>query len=210
MPETIAIAELSLDPANARRHGPKNIDAVVASLRRFGQQTPIVIDENNVIRKGNGTVEAAKKLGWADIEFVRTDLTGSEATAYAIADNRTSELADWDDEMLHAQLAALANEDIDLIAAAGFDASDIAAMLANLDPGSIVDDPDGEWVDMPEFHNEDKTSFQSIHLHFKDQATVDEFAKLIDQTISDKTRSLWYPKAEIGHTADKRYEGTPE
>lgn len=102
--ETVDIAGLSLDPANARKHGPRNVEAIKASLRRFGQQRPIVVDSGNVVRAGNGTLKAAKELGWTQIQIVRSDLPPSELTAYAIADNRTAELAEWDDEVLKLQL----------------------------------------------------------------------------------------------------------
>ena len=114
------ILDLSSDPANVRTHDDRNIDAIAASLRRFGQQKPIVVDANGVVRAGNGTLEAAKRLGWESIEVVRSDLAGSEATAYAIADNRTAELAGWDETALAAQLGALKAEDAELLAGAGF------------------------------------------------------------------------------------------
>lgn len=70
--ETIACADLHLDPANVRKHPERNIAGIKASLARFGQVKPIVIDENNVVRAGNGTLEAARGLGWATIQCVRT------------------------------------------------------------------------------------------------------------------------------------------
>ena len=51
------------DPANARRHDERNVDAIKGSLARFGQQKPLVVDQANVIRAGNGTYGAAKALG---------------------------------------------------------------------------------------------------------------------------------------------------
>ena len=62
--ESARISALTLDPCNARRHGAQNIEAVKSSLRRFGQQKPIVVDEDGVIVAGNGTVAAARELGW--------------------------------------------------------------------------------------------------------------------------------------------------
>jgi ParB-like chromosome segregation protein Spo0J len=126
-----SIAELSNDPANARKHDDRNIESIVASLRRFGQQKPIVIDMNNIVRAGNGTLEAARRLGWDSIECVKTNLKGSDAIAYAIADNRTSELAEWDSEVLAAQLNGLLVDDEELANAAGFTAEEIEAMLEN-------------------------------------------------------------------------------
>jgi len=116
------MADLVCDPANVRRHDDKNMTAIKQSLQRFGQQKPIVIDSQNVIRAGNGTFAAAQALGWTHISVVRTDLAGADAVAYAIADNRTAELAAWDHEALIAQLGGL---DASLTAAAGFSGEDI-------------------------------------------------------------------------------------
>jgi DNA modification methylase len=132
-----SIAELSNDPANARKHDDRNIESIVASLRRFGQQKPIVIDMNNIVRAGNGTLEAARRLGWDSIDCVKTDLKGSDAIAYAIADNRTAELAKWDDDILAAQLNGLLADDEELANAAGFTAEEIEGML-----NDVVDDPE--------------------------------------------------------------------
>jgi ParB-like chromosome segregation protein Spo0J len=127
--ETVKVADLSNDPANARKHGEKNIATIVASLRRFGMQKPIVVDSSGVVRAGNGTLEAARQLGWDTIEIQRTELTSSDAIAYAIADNRTSELAEWDDGILAAQLQGLLTEDEELLDAAGFDEDELAKLL---------------------------------------------------------------------------------
>jgi ParB-like chromosome segregation protein Spo0J len=136
---TMKVSDLSQDPANARKHDDRNIDSIIASLRRFGQQKPIVVDASNVVRAGNGTLEAAKRLGWDSIECVKTSLKGSDAIAYAIADNRTAELAEWDSDILAAQLSGLLTDDEALANAAGFSAEEIEAMLANFEPGTEDD-----------------------------------------------------------------------
>ena len=109
--ETVQLQDLHGDPANARLHSTKNIEAIKSSLARFGQQKPIVIDADNIVRAGNGTLEAARDLGWPDIKVVRSDLIGPEMTAFAIADNRSAELAGWDYEVLGQVLGALKAED---------------------------------------------------------------------------------------------------
>ncbi len=128
--EKVAITKLSADPGNVRKHGARNLEAIKASLRRFGQQKPIVVDANNVVRAGNGTLAAAVELGWKEIAIVRTQLADADAVAYAIADNRTAELAEWDGEALSAQLAAM---DAQLQDAAGFADGELAKMLGNLE-----------------------------------------------------------------------------
>jgi ParB-like chromosome segregation protein Spo0J len=137
----IKVADLSADPANARKHDEKNVDSIIASLRRFGQQKPIVIDASKVVRAGSGTLEAAKRIGWETIECVETNLKGSDAIAYAIADNRTAELAEWDDDVLAAQLNGLLADDPDLLLAAGFSDEELQEMLlaADFEPGTEDD-----------------------------------------------------------------------
>jgi ParB-like chromosome segregation protein Spo0J len=135
--ERIPIDSVQFDPANVRKHGEKNLATIKASLARFGQQKPIVVDANGVVRAGNGTLAAAKALGWKEIAVVRSTLAGSEATAYAIADNRTAELAEWDEDALAQTLAALQIEDEDLAISTGFDAKEIDALLA---PDEMTED----------------------------------------------------------------------
>lgn len=137
--ELVPTASLILDPANARKHSKKNLEAIKGSLARFGQQKPIVVSQDNVVIAGNGTLEAARALGWADIEVMRSSLTGSDITAYAIADNRSAELAEWDLDILPGALKAL-GEEFDL-GEIGFDAKDLSRIIATeLEPGQIPDD----------------------------------------------------------------------
>ena len=131
--ERVEVSSLVKDPANVRRHSEKNLEAIKGSLARFGQQKPIVVGADGVVIAGNGTLAAAQSLGWSMIDIVRSPLTGSEATAYAIADNRTAELAEWDEDALAQQLAALSIEDEELASATGFDQRDIEKMGGGLE-----------------------------------------------------------------------------
>lgn len=126
--ERAYLKDLTPDPANLRRHPERNIEAIMASLRRFGQQKPIVADKDGIVWAGNGTLEAAKRLGWETIEVVRTNLTGVEATAFAIADNRTSELADWDLDGLDVMLKSLSEQGFEL-SDIGFSQGDVEELL---------------------------------------------------------------------------------
>jgi DNA modification methylase len=135
----VPIDSLHLDPANARTHPERNLAAIGASLTRFGQQKPIVVDKRGVVRAGNGTLTAAKALGWTHIDVVVTDLEGSDATAFSIADNRTAELAEWEEGTLAKLLDGL---DIPLDEL-GFDQGEMDRLLAGLIPdalGGIVQD----------------------------------------------------------------------
>lgn len=130
---------LILDPSNARKHSPKNLEAIKGSLAKFGQQKPIVVGKDNIVIAGNGTLEAARALGMSEIKVVRTDLQGFEATAYAIADNRTGELAEWDAKVLKETLGELKKVDFD-IAKIGFDEKDLSKLGINESKQGLTDD----------------------------------------------------------------------
>jgi ParB-like nuclease domain len=125
----VLISSLAIDPKNARRHGDRNLESIKKSLERFGQVKPIVIDSNNVVRAGNGTLTAAIALGWDKISVIQSDLPAAELAAYAVADNRTAELAEWDDGMLAETLKELQAADDALLAATGFSDEDFAKLL---------------------------------------------------------------------------------
>jgi site-specific DNA-methyltransferase (adenine-specific) len=107
--ETVNINSLTPDPANARKHDGKNLKAIASSLEKFGQRKPIVVTPDSIVVAGNGTVEAAKSLGWTEIAIARTPVgwTWDQIKAFALADNRTAELAEWDDKVLADQLLEL-------------------------------------------------------------------------------------------------------
>jgi DNA modification methylase len=96
-PLAVPIADLTQDPANARLHPPKNVEGIAASLRVYGQRKPVVVNKRTgTIEAGNGTLEAARTLGWGHIAAVYVDDDAATAAGFSISDNRTAELATWD------------------------------------------------------------------------------------------------------------------
>ena len=126
------VAELVEDANNARAHDARNIVAIEKSLKEFGQQKPIVITKNNKVIAGNGTLLAAIKLGWEEIDVVTTTLTKAKQAGFAIADNRTGELSAWDNELLANTLADLSDNGFSMDTV-GFTQDEIDNMLASLD-----------------------------------------------------------------------------
>lgn len=122
----VPMSQLIPDPSNVRKHPARSIEAIQASLRRFGQQKPIVVDLKGVVVAGNGMLEAARGLGWTHMAAVQTKLSGPERVAYAIADNRTGELSEWDEEALRDTLASLSPDDA---AAAGYTPDELGRIL---------------------------------------------------------------------------------
>jgi ParB-like chromosome segregation protein Spo0J len=107
--ESVLVESLSFDPNNARKHSEENLQAIAGSLDQFGQRKPIVVTADNVVVAGNGTLEAARSLRWSKIDVVRVpaDWSADEVKAFALADNRTAELAEWDIGILSEQLGEL-------------------------------------------------------------------------------------------------------
>ena len=114
--QIISISDLKFDPQNARTHNEQNLRAIEGSLTEFGQRKPIVITADNTIAAGNGTVEAAKRLGWLEVSAVRVpaDWDSNRIKAFALADNRSAELASWNHQFLNAQLQELKADDFNI------------------------------------------------------------------------------------------------
>lgn len=102
----VPIESLRPDPMNARLHNERNLESIKESLCLFGQVKPLVArrgvdgDDAHVVIAGNGTLAAARQLGWTMLAVTLVDMTDMEAIGYGLADNRTSELAKWDYEVV--------------------------------------------------------------------------------------------------------------
>jgi DNA modification methylase len=144
-PHAVPIGSLREDPANSRAHPEKNVDAIMASLRSFGQQKPAVVTLDGVVIAGNGTLRAATALGWTHLAVVETDLAPDAARAFALADNRTAELAEWDVVQLQATLASLP---ADLSTLVGWDENEMRRIAREADMAlrSLADAKDADEV----------------------------------------------------------------
>lgn len=111
----VPIASLVADPRNARLHSERNLRSIEDSLKAHGQRKPIVVQlPGRVVRAGNGTMEAAQRLGWTHLAAVMVEESDAEALAFAIRDNRTAELAEWNLEVLAEGMHTLADTGVEL------------------------------------------------------------------------------------------------
>lgn len=106
-----SIKDLKHDHKNARKRTDRSAALIAESLKRYGAARSIVIDEDGRILAGNGTVEGARKAGISKLRIIeaegdeliavrRAGLTEDEKVGLALADNRSSDLSEWDNEML--------------------------------------------------------------------------------------------------------------
>jgi ParB family chromosome partitioning protein len=121
----VGIDEVHEDPANVRTGHA--VDRIGASLRQYGQRKPIVANrlEGGKVEAGNGTLRAARALGWSHIAVVWVEDSPAAAAGFGIADNRVGDLSRWDVEGLGELLQALDPDEV----YSGFDASEIATLL---------------------------------------------------------------------------------
>lgn len=132
-PLVVSLHRIKPDPANVRKHPVRNLETIVASLQRYGQRKPIVVNKRTgLIEAGNATWEAAKRLGWEKLAAVFVDDDPTTATGYAVADNRTAELAEWDDVELVRTLEAL--QTAGEMTHVGFDDQELDALLRLVNP----------------------------------------------------------------------------
>lgn len=125
----VPVESLTPDPRNARKHSRKNLDAIKASLRTHRQYQPLVVQRDGmVVRAGNGRLQAAKELGWTHVAVMLVETASeAEAIALAIADNWTSDTAEWDIEILLDEITKLRDSDFEI---EGFGDDDFAHFAA--------------------------------------------------------------------------------
>ena len=195
------ISELTPDRRNANKGTQAGLRALDQSLRQLGAGRSILIDKDGEIIAGNKTTERAADLGLEDVIIVqtdgtklvavqRTDLdldTDPEARQLAYADNRIAELdLEWDYEQVDFDL----EQGVDL---------EWLAMGGEIDY-------DEHWQGMPEFETDNLTPVQTIKVNFSTVEDVYKFAELVNQKLTEDTRSIWYPEAEKLSQTNKVYE----
>lgn len=98
---------------NNPRHNDMAVDAVAASIQQFGFKNPVIIDKDGVIVAGHTRYKAAKKMGITDIPCISADdLSDEQIKAFRLADNKTAELAEWDEDLLGKEMQGIINIDM--------------------------------------------------------------------------------------------------
>lgn len=122
---------------NAKIHSEEQVTKIASSIREFGFLNPVLIDKDFNIIAGHGRVMAAKKLELDTVPCIFIEgLSDAQRKAYILADNRLSELADWDQELVAQELQALSDVGFD-IDVTGFTMDDSIMDLEPIDDGGI-------------------------------------------------------------------------
>lgn len=130
------IADLVPYARNARMHSDEQIDQLAASITEWGWTVPVLVDKSGTLIAGHGRILAAQKLGIAEVPaMVAEGWSDAKKRAYIIADNKLTLNAEWDEEILSAELKELRDLDFDL-PLIGFDSQELNDLIGspNLGP----------------------------------------------------------------------------
>lgn len=145
------IDKLELLPGNPRKG---NVEAVAKSLEAFGQRKPVVArrkegSDIGIVLAGNTTLQGGRRLNWSHIAVTWVDDDDKTAAAFAIADNRTHDLGEYDDEAI-IEMVQKFDDDFDLLEASGYDLMEIEEIVQK-----ITGDEDYDYSDITDELSED-------------------------------------------------------
>lgn len=196
--ERVPIDKLQFDPENPREHDARNLAAIAASFRRFGQRKPLVVSRDYTVVAGNGSLQAMTDLGWDEVWVSVFPGNHAEAVAFGIADNRSGELASWNPELLMKHLNAM---DHSLLEAAGYDMEDLSDMSERFSPASGLDE-------LTELHGEpDEMALWPVLRIQLPKPILDRYHALTDALDGDEVARFtkvieWAEETRIGSDAD--------
>jgi site-specific DNA-methyltransferase (adenine-specific) len=202
--ELLSIEKLIPYANNARTHDDAQITQIASSIKEFGFNNPILIDDGNGIIAGHGRMLAAIKLGLKEVPTIRlSHLSDAQRKAYILADNRIALNSGWDNELLSLELQDLYEQiDLSLI---GFTEDELTALLNPVQLTDGLTDEDA----VPEVPDEPKTKLGDIYklgnhrLMCGDSCSITDMEKLVNNRQVD----MWltdppYNVAYEGKTKD--------
>jgi DNA modification methylase len=131
-------------PQNPRVHKDKQVGQIAQSIKAFGFNVPILVDDRQNVVAGHGRLLAAQKLGWDTVPVIKLNhLTESQYSAFLIADNRLTENSSWDERLLGEQLKVLSELELDFdLEVTGFEIAEIDVLIDGLEAGNEPDPDD--------------------------------------------------------------------
>lgn len=164
---------------NNPRINDNAVDKVASSIKNFGFKNPIIIDKDNEIIAGHTRLKAARKLGLEEVPVIKVDdLTEAQIKAFRIADNKTSEFAEWDFGLLEIELEGLDDE------FTGFDIEELGELF-NDDTEVIEDDFDEEPPEEPISKRGDIWLLGKHRLMCGDSTSINDVEKLMNGKKAD-------------------------
>ena len=201
--EQIGIETLIPYANNARTHSDAQVAQISASIREFGFNNPVLIDEQSSIIAGHGRVLAARKLELDSVPCIRLNhLSETQRRAYIIADNKLAMNAGWDDELLALEFEGLGEEGFDL-ELTGFTLDEIAGLSPKITEGLTDEDSVPEVPETPITKLGDVWLLGKHRVMCGDSTSIDAVEKLMDGGLADQLiTDPPYNVAYVGKTKD--------
>jgi ParB-like chromosome segregation protein Spo0J len=141
--ESVTIESLIPYINNARTHDDAQVTQIASSIKEFGFNNPILIDEDNGIIAGHGRLMAARKLGLVEVPTIMlSHLSEAQRKAYILADNRIALNSGWDNELLSLELQDI-KDDIDL-SLIGFSEEELSLLINGVNFEPATEDEQGK------------------------------------------------------------------
>ncbi len=194
MKQQVKISKIKGNPNNPRIIKNDKFKKLVKSIQEFPEMLklrPIVVDEDMIVLGGNMRLKASKEAGLKEVWIeVAEGLTEEQKKEFVVKDNVN--FGEWDWAML------------------GNEWNTIKITEWGLDVWENQDDrnelnAEAEWTGMPEFNNDDLSPKRQVIISFKTDEDVQLFANLINQELTAKTKSIWFPKVNDLVQKDKQY-----
>lgn len=203
--EQIKIEEILPYDQNPRDNSAA-VEKVADSIKEFGWQQPIVVDEEKIILAGHTRHLAALSMGVKEVPvLIAKGLTEAQKKAYRIVDNKTSELAEWDKELLKSEFLALQELDFDLNLT-GFDLDEISKMsgedlmqfdeeLDEIDESLNFNDLDGANANhvkslMLYLDTETEPKFKQMCIKIQEKYGIDNLTDAVYMAVSNECKDL--------------------
>ena len=154
---------------NARTHSEEQVNQIASSIKEFGFNNPILVDEQGGVIAGHGRLKAAKKLGLKVVPTIElSGLSDPQKKAFILADNRIALNSGWDIDLLRIELQEL--QDTDLAPVTGFSDEELNALCGTTEPAEEEEEPEKEEPEADRFN-----LTLSIPIEYKEQ--VQDFVK---------------------------------
>lgn len=194
----VKASDLRRNPKNWRTHPLAQRDALEGVLTQIGYADALIARETpDGLELIDGHLRAETTPD-AEVPVLVLDLTEQEADLMLATLDPMSAMAGRDELLLKELLEGIDSSNAGV--------ADLLSSLTGISP--TIPDPDDwkeEWEGMPEFHQEDLTPYRTINIHFRNETDITEFSELMEQGVTDKTKSMWFPILERNTFQDDLY-----
>lgn len=192
--------QFTANPSNPRCHPQFQRDVMKSALETVGFVAPVIEARNGYLLDGHERVYQALGNDNAPVPYVVVDVDDDEANYVLATFDPITGLATYDRDILGELLETVNSDD-----------AAVQQMLSQLaSKAGLVDfDPFEEWQGMPEFEQDDLTAEYSVRVNFKTLSDLRAFGAVVNQTITENTKSIWYPVREERPHRGKVYVEEP-